>query len=43
MFGKILFIGENIAHVQNLGSSNAAADLMNVNLIFEDPDQRILG
>ena len=43
MFGKILFIGENIAHVQNLGSSNAAADLMNVNVIFEAPDQRILG
>ncbi len=43
MFGKILFIGENIAHVQNLGSSNAAADLMNVNVIFEAPEQRILG
>ena len=43
MFGKILFIGENIAHVQNLGSSNAAADLLNVNVIFEAPEQRILG
>ena len=43
MFGKILFIGENIAHVENLGHAAASADLMNVNVIFEAPDQRILG
>ena len=43
MFGKILYISENIAHVQNLGNGNASSDLMNVNVIFEAPDQRILG
>ena len=43
MFGKIMYISDNIAHVQNLGSSNASADLMNVNVIFEANDQRILG
>ena len=43
MFGKILYISENIAHVQNLGNGNASSDLMNVNVIFEATDQRILG
>ncbi len=43
MFGKILFISDNMAHVENLGNGNASADLMNVNVIFEAPDQRILG
>ena len=43
MFGKILYISENIAHVQNLGNGNASSDLMNVNVIFEAQDQRILG
>lgn len=43
MFGKIMYISDNIAHVANLGSSNASADLMNVNVIFEANDQRILG
>ena len=43
MFGKIMYISDNIAHVENLGSSNASADLMNVNVIFEANDQRILG
>ena len=42
MFGKIMYISENIAHVQNLGGNNAA-DLMNVNVIFEANDQKILG
>ena len=43
MFGKIMYISDNIAHVENLGNGNAAADLMNVNVIFEANDQRILG
>ena len=43
MFGKIMYISDNIAHVENLGSGNASADLMNVNVIFEANDQRILG
>ena len=43
MFGKILYISENIAHVQNLGGTAGSSDLMNVNVIFEAQDQRILG
>lgn len=43
MFGKIKYIGESIAHVENLGGETASTDLMNVNVIFEAPDQRILG
>ncbi len=43
MFGKIKYIGENIAHVENLGGDAGTSDLMNVNVIFEAPDQRILG
>lgn len=43
MFGKIMYISDNIAHVENLGSGNSSADLMNVNVIFEANEQRILG
>ena len=43
MFGKILYISDNLAHVQNLNSGNETADLMNLHVIFESNDQRILG
>lgn len=43
MFGKIKYISDNMAHVENLGSTAASADLMNVNVIFEANEQRILG
>ncbi len=43
MFGKILFISDNIAHVENKMSRDVVADLMNVHVIFEAPNQRILG
>lgn len=43
MFGKIVYIGESEAHVQNLQSDTASADLMNMNVIFEEQNQRILG
>lgn len=43
MFGKIIYIGDSEAHVENLQSNAAAADLMNLNVIFEENDQRILG
>ena len=43
MFGKIVYIGESEAHVENLQKDTASADLMNVNVIFEAPNQRILG
>ena len=45
MFGKILYINDNIAHIENLNANNADAkdDLMNMHVIFESDDQRILG
>ena len=43
MFGKIKYISENIAIIENLGGNTGTSDLMNVNVIFEAPDQRILG
>lgn len=43
MFGKIVYIGESEAHVENLQKNSASSDLMNVNVIFEAENQRILG
>lgn len=43
MFGKIKYISENTAYIENLGGSAATTDLMNINVVFEAPDQRILG
>lgn len=43
MFGKILYISDNIAHVQNVGGAELAGDLMNLHVVFESKDQRILG
>ena len=43
MFGKIVYIGDSEAHVENLQKEASEADLMNVNVIFEENNQRILG
>ena len=43
MFGKIVYIGDSEAHVENLQKEAAAADLMNLNVIFEEGEQRLLG
>ena len=43
MFGKIKYISENVAVIENLGGDAGSTDLMNINVIFEAPDQRILG
>jgi len=43
MFGKIKYISDNIAHIENVGGTAGSQDLMNVHVIFEAPDQRILG
>lgn len=43
MFGKILFISDNVAHIQNISGSEVNADLMNLHIIFESPNQRVLG
>ena len=43
MFGKIIYIGDSEAHVENLQKEVNAADLMNMNVIFEEANQKILG
>lgn len=43
MFGKILYISDNIAHVENKMTKDVVADLMNIHVIFEATNQRILG
>ena len=43
MFGKILYISDNIAVIANNLSSNSVTDLMNLHLIFESGEQRVLG
>ena len=43
MFGKILYISDNIAHVENKVGSSEVGDLMNLHVIFEGNNERILG
>ena len=43
MFGKIIYLGDNRAEVENLAKNTITADLMNVHIIFEAPNQLILG
>jgi len=43
MFGKIIYISESIAHLENTLKNNESLDLMNIHVIFEAPNQRILG
>ena len=43
MFGKIKFIADNNAHVETTATAEQLGDLMNVHVVFEAPDQAILG
>ena len=43
MFGKILYISDNIAHVENISNGQMNSDLMNLHVIFESGTQRVLG
>lgn len=43
IFGKILYISDNIAHVENISKDTITADLMNIHVVFEEGSQRILG
>ena len=43
MFGRILYISDNMAEIENISKGNIAADLMNVHVIFESGEQRVLG
>lgn len=43
MFGNIKFISGNVAHVASVVSAEEMGDLMNVHVVFEAPEQAILG
>lgn len=43
MFGKILFISDNNAHVELIKEGKIIPDLMNLQVIFENDNQRIMG
>ncbi len=43
MFGKIKYISEAAAHIENTLRADETTDLMNMHVVFEAPNQRILG
>ena len=43
MFGRIIYISDSTAHIANAGGEAASNDLMNLHIVFEENDQRILG
>ena len=43
MFGKINYITESVAFIENTLKNQETFDLMNVHVIFEAPNQKILG
>ena len=43
MFGKIVYISDNLAHISIPNESLVSKNLMNLNVVFEDKDKKILG
>ena len=43
MFGKILYISDNMAYIESKGANDINNDLLNLHLIFENENQKILG
>ena len=43
MLGKIVYISNNMAHVEVKGGLNAATNLMNMHVVFDDGSKKILG
>ena len=43
MFGKIVYISDNVAHVEIPAGTPVAENLMNMHVIFEDANKKILG
>lgn len=43
MFGRILYISDNIAYIENKTNNDTKGDLLNLHLIFEHDDGHILG
>mgnify|MGYP000000564713 FL=1 len=42
MFGKILYISDNMAYIENKMTDDVSSDLLNLHLIFEKDDHKIL-
>lgn len=43
MFGKIIYVSDDIAYVENKIDDTVAGDILNLHVIFENNDQKILG
>ena len=43
MFGKIVYISDNQAHVEILKDKPISTDLMNMHVVFEDEEKKVLG
>ncbi len=43
MFGRIVYISDNVAHVEVPKTNDVVVNLMNRHVVFEDEDKRILG
>ena len=43
MFGKIVYINDNVAHIEIKEGTPVSMDLMNMHVIFEDDKKKILG
>lgn len=43
MFGKIIYISDNVAHIEIPDGTPVAENLMNMHVIFEDDKKKILG
>ena len=43
MFGKIVYISDSIAHIKIPNGTPVNMDLMNMHIIFEDGERRVLG
>lgn len=43
MFGKIVYISDNIAHIEIPEGTPVAMNLMNMHVVFEDDIKKILG
>ena len=42
MFGKILYLSDNIGYIENKMTDDVSADLLNLHLIFENGDHKVL-
>ena len=43
MFGKIVYISDNVAHIERKKDVKTQGDLINIHLVFEDDNRKIVG